>query len=202
MLTVDQIDSRTSPDLVDHTLARLGSIDVRQPFARTVGDEFQGLLDEPLSVVDAILLLMREESWHIGLGIGPVELPLPRQGLRAARGAALLAARDAVERAKTEPSHLVVASSRAAESDASDVQAVFRILGALRRRRTPAGWEVTDLLDEGLTHQEVARRLGVTRQAVGQRAHAAQWALDREAIPTLGRLLSRAERAAGGEELR
>ena len=79
------------------------------------------------------------------------------------------------------------------------MQAVFRVLGALRRRRTASGWEVTDLLDQGLTHQEVAHRLGVTRQAVGQRAQAAQWALDREVIPTLMRLLGQAERAAAGE---
>ena len=198
VLTVDQIDSRTSPDLVDRTLARLSSIAVQRRFARTVGDEFQGLLEEPLSVVDAILLLMREDTWHIGLGIGPIELPLPRQGLRAARGAALLAAREAVEQAKSEPSHLVVASSRAVEPEAADVQAVFRVTGAVRRRRTAAGWEVTDLLDQGLTQQEVAQRLGVSRQAVGQRAQAAQWALDGEVIPTLTRLLGHAECASMG----
>lgn len=198
MLTVDQIDSRTSPDRVEHTLTRLSSVAAPGAFTRTVGDEFQGLLEQPMSVVGAILLLMREESWHIGLGIGSIELPLPPQGLRAARGEALLAARAAVERAKSEPTHLVVATTRAAEAEAEDVQAVFRIVGSLRRRRTPSGWEVTDLLDGGLTHQEVAQRLGVSRQAVGQRAQAAHWVLDREVKPTLARLLILADRAAGG----
>ena len=198
VLTVDQIDSRTSPDLVDRTLARLSSVVASSPFVRTVGDEFQGLLEQPLSVVDAILLLMRDESWHIGLGIGPIELPIPPEGLRAARGPALLAARDAVEQAKSEPTHLVVACGVAAEPEAADVQTVFRIVGSLRHRRTPSGWEVTDLLDRGLTHQEVAQRLGISRQAVGQRAQAAQWALDREVVPTLARLLGRAERASMG----
>ena len=48
------------------------------PVTRTVGDEFQALFGpDPLSVVDATLTLMREGTWHVGVGIGRVEEPPP-----------------------------------------------------------------------------------------------------------------------------
>ena len=79
VLTADQIDSRRHGDLVDATLTQLASVRTRRPFLRTVGDELQGLLGEPASVVDAILILMRAEQWHIGLGLGPVTEPVPAE---------------------------------------------------------------------------------------------------------------------------
>ena len=111
VLTVDQIDSRRQGDLVDSIIHDLAAIEVLLPFTRTVGDEFQGLLADPLSVVTAILMLMRGEQWHIGLGIGPVERPLPADP-RSARGDAFIAARSAVDRAKTDQSHLAVESAQ------------------------------------------------------------------------------------------
>jgi hypothetical protein len=82
VLTVDQVSSRTDVDRVAPTLRRL-SVDTVLPFTRTVGDEFQGVLAEPLSVVQVILDLMREGDWYGGLGIGPVETPLPANSREA-----------------------------------------------------------------------------------------------------------------------
>lgn len=196
VLTVDQIGSRDHDDWVASALVLLADLPVVLPFVRTAGDEFQGLLDQPLSVVDAILLLMRTKQWHIGLGIGAVDIPLPTHDPRSARGDCFLAARTAVEQAKGEPSHLAVASVREPAAESADVETVFRLVESLRSRRSGPGWEVADLLDQGLTHQQAADRLGVSRQAVTQRAATTQWTLDRSARPTLARLLRRADRAA------
>ncbi len=196
VLTVDQIDSRRHRDLVGPTVARLGRLPTRLPFTRTVGDEFQGVLAEPLSVVDAILTLMRSSTWHIGLGIGPVEEPLPPDA-RAARGPAFLAARTAVEQAKREPGHVQVVAP-AAPAEAEDVAVVLQLLAALRDRRTEAGWEAVDQMAASGRQHEVAEQLGVSRQAVGQRLQAAGWALEQRTLPTLTRLLGRADAAAGG----
>ncbi len=196
-LTVDQIGSRRRTDRIDATIERLAGAATLLPFVRTVGDEFQGLLGDPLSVLDAILLLMRSQGWHIGLGIGGVEQPLPADS-RSARGDALLSARTAVEQAKAEPSHLAVRAARAPNSEDADVEAVLRLLGGLYARRTRPGWEVVDLARQGLTHSEAADRLGVTRQAVGQRLRAAQWEAEEAVRPALARLLERADRAAAG----
>ena len=195
VLTVDQIDSRRQGDFVDPIIGELAPIEVLLPFTRTVGDEFQGLLADPLSVVTAILILMRGEQWHIGLGIGPVERPLPADP-RSARGEAFIAARSAVDRAKTDLSHLAVESARDVTEEATDAQTVFRLLAALRSHRTAQGWQAIELVQRGLNQQETSDRLGVTRQAVSQRLQTAHWSTEQAAVATLGRLLARADRAA------
>jgi hypothetical protein len=200
VLTVDQVDSRGRADLVEAALLDLASTPTLLPFVRTVGDEFQGLLDDPLSVVDVILTLMRSTPtprWHIGLGIGPVELPLPADS-RSARGAAFLAARTAVERAKTSTHRVCVEAAPPAQNEAEDVEVTLRLLAALRARRTAQGWEAVDLAAQRLNHGEVAEQLGITRQAVSQRLAAAGWTLEEDTRPVLARLLARAEQAARG----
>jgi hypothetical protein len=194
VLTVDQISSRTGPDLVEETLKRL-SVDTVLGFTRTVGDEFQGVLEQPLSVVRAILELMRDGGWHIGLGIGPVETPLPDDP-RQARGPAFLAARTAVEAAKREPDHVRVLSVPVAAQEAADAETVLRLLAAVRERRSEQGWQAVDEMRDGATMQQAADRLGITRQAVGQRLRAANWAVERDARPVLARLLERTEQAS------
>ena len=52
---------------------------------------------------------------------------------------------------------------------------------ALLGRRTPRGWEVADLVDQGLSYDETATRLGITPSAVSQRAAAAGIAEGRRA---------------------
>jgi hypothetical protein len=193
-MTVDQAESRTQDDLVEPMLARLDQVVTLVPFTRTVGDEFQGLLADPMSVVDVTLDLMRSGSWHIGIGIGRVDRPLPNDARRA-RGPAFLAARLAVEAAKREPVHISVASAPEVP-EARDADVALRLVAALRDRRTEPGWQAVDLMAGGLTRAEIASRLQISRQAVGQRLQAAQWSLEREARPLLARLFAKAEEAA------
>src|SRR5690606_39564507 len=60
--------------------------------------------------------LLRRERWSIGVGVGPVETPLPEQ-TRAGRGPAFEHARIAVERAKNAPGQV------AAEGDDTEATA-------------------------------------------------------------------------------
>ena len=197
VLTVDQIRSRRHRDLVDATVEELSALRPRLPFTRTVGDEFQGALEDAPSVVDAILTLMRSGQWHIGLGIGTVAEPLP-DNPRSARGPAFLAARTAVEQAKREPSHLQVVSLEA-PVEAEDVATMLQLLATVRDRRSAQGWEAVDLMAAIGQQAVVAERLGVTRQAVGQRLQAAGWAIEQRALPAVVRLLERADAVAGGQ---
>jgi predicted transcriptional regulator len=66
-------------------------------------------------------------------------------------------------------------------------------------RRTPRGWEVADLVDQGLTYEEAAQRLGITQSAVSQRAAAAGIAEGRRARELVEHLARLALSAAGGD---
>lgn len=198
VLTVDQISSRQRRDAVPAMLDRMATQFPDARATRTVGDEFQLLfVAEPVSVVDAILILMRERSWHVGIGIGPVEEPIPSD-LRAARGPAFLAAREAVEKAKERANHLCVVATPPAEDEGDDAEVLLDLLLTLRARRSEAGWAAAELADAGLTQAGIATELGVTRQAVNQRLQAAQWTLDQRSRPVAARLLARAEQIATG----
>ncbi|NYG56335.1 transposase [Nocardioides perillae] len=174
VLTLDQRGSRRAADRVPDLLRRLADLPTVRAFARTAGDEVQGVLDSAEAVTRVLELLLRDRGWHLGVGIGDVELPLPLD-VRAGRGDAFLRARDAVVRAKSSPAHLRVAGPAAgpAARRAEHLEAVLWLWAAVLARRSARGWEVADLVDAGLTYDEAAGRLGISPSAVSQRAQAA-----------------------------
>lgn len=115
--------------------------------------------------------LVRLGDWRIGVGIGSVERPIPRD-VRAASGPAFVAARDAVIAAETAPQDLAVVS---AAGDADNLRAALWLLAAVWRRRTPAGWEAVEASASGAAQQDVAKALGVTPSAVSQRLSTAAY---------------------------
>lgn len=169
VLTVDQRGSRRAADKVPATLATLADVRLLLPFERTVGDEFQGLLDDPEALPSIVERLLREDSWNVGIGVGEVELPIADHA-RAGRGPAYLHARSAVTAAKSSPWHLRVVGDPPA---ARALETTLWLWAAVLDRRTPRGWEVADLVAEGLSYDETSRRLGISQSAVSQRAQAA-----------------------------
>ena len=93
-MTVDQRRSRRDIDRVEDLLSDLDYALLR-PFERTAGDEVQAVTDKPDVVVDVALDLLARGHWSVGIGIGPVQRPLPAS-TRAGRGPAFEAAREAV----------------------------------------------------------------------------------------------------------
>ncbi|WP_235547439.1 MULTISPECIES: SatD family protein [unclassified Nocardioides] len=169
VLTVDQRGSRTGPDRIPEMLAGLTGVPTRVGFERTVGDEFQGVLDDGTAVADTIERLLRADAWNIGVGVGVVEEPLPDHA-RAGRGPAYLHARSAVTAAKTSPWHTrVVGDDPAARA----LETTIWLWAAVLARRSTRGWEVADLVAEGRSYAEVGDRLGISQSAVSQRAQAA-----------------------------
>jgi hypothetical protein len=113
--------------------------------------------------------LLREDSWSIGIGIGPVEEPLP-ESTRAGRGPAFVYAREAVTAAKSAPWRLRVAGD---EPAVRALETTLWLWAAVLNRRTARGWEVADLVDAGASYDQAAKRLGVSQSAISQRAQAA-----------------------------
>ena len=70
---------------------------------------------------------------------------------------------------------------RAPPEAARALESAVWLWAALLARRTGRGWEVADLVDQGLTYDETASRLGITQSAVSQRAAAAGIAEGRRA---------------------
>ncbi len=177
VLTVDQHGSQTQPDQVPAALGELAAVPVRLAFQRTAGDEFQGVLDDPAALPAALEHLIRTAVWSIGIGIGEIETPLPDQA-RAGRGPAYVAAREAVTAAKSSPWRI---RAKGPGDAVRALESAVWLWAALLARRTERGWEVADLVDQGLTYEETASRLGITQSAVSQRAAAAGIAEGRRA---------------------
>jgi hypothetical protein len=169
VLTIDQRGSSRDSDRVPETLAGLADVGMLRSFERTAGDEFQGVLDDPVALATVVERLLREDSWNIGIGIGEVEEPLP-ESTRAGRGPAYVAARDAVTAAKSAPWRLRVAGD---DPGVRALETTLWLWASVLNRRTKGGWEVADLADAGASYDEVAKRLGVTQSAISQRAQAA-----------------------------
>jgi hypothetical protein len=217
VLTVDQRGSTHADDRVPAVLAQLEEwvrdrTGLAVPFARTVGDEVQGVLDGTDAgaqlALDLMLGLLRDQGWSVGVGVGVVELPLPKVS-RDGRGSAFYRARDAVERAKTRAKGSSVAVEgpvgQSGAKRANEVESLLRLLGAVRARRTPQGWEAVDVLsvlDDKPGRQKIAAQsLEVSEQAVSQRVRAALWQEEEAVHPVVVRLLVELNSLSEGDDL-
>jgi hypothetical protein len=188
VLTADQIGSRTSADLVpaaDADLRERFGADLRLGPDRTA----EVVLERAEPALLVALHLLRTRQWCVGLGIGPVALPLPATA-REGAGPAFVLAREAIEQAKRRPHRFALAAETDGAVPASGVQALTELLLDLRDRRSAEGWEVVDLLATERSQTAVAARLGVTPQAVSLRARAAGIREEQEALPALAALLA------------
>jgi len=170
VLTVDQRASRRNRDLVPETLEALEGVPALLPFERTAGDEIQGVFTDPAAIVEILELLVRADTWNIGLGIGPITEPLPDHA-RAGGGPAYLHAREAVTSSKQAPARLRVVGEDDYRAD--QLETVLWLWAELLGRRSQRGWEVADLIAAGLSHAEAGAKLGISQSAVSQRARAA-----------------------------
>ena len=191
VLTVDQRGSRRDIDRVSDILTELHDPRLVRPFDRTAGDEVQAVAESPAVVVDLVLELLRRERWSIGIGIGPVETPLPKQ-TRAGRGPAFEFARRAVERAKSSVGQIAVDGVEAAAAE--DADAALTLLAVVVLRRSPQGHDAVALARTGATQAQIADELGISKQAVSQRLAAAAWRAEIAGCALAQRLLERADR--------
>ncbi|MGH1565066.1 hypothetical protein [Mumia sp. DW29H23] len=187
-MTLDQRGSRRGDDAVPELLSSFaGRVTPVRPFERTAGDEVQGLLDDPFAVADLVASALRDGRWWIGIGAGVVEGPVPETA-RAGRGPAYVHAREAVERAKSEPQPVCVRADDARLAE--DAETAFWLLAGLITRRTDAGWEAVDAMADGGTQRAAAAGLGITAQAMSSRLAVAGWTEERRGRTLAAHLLA------------
>ncbi|WP_308468432.1 DNA-binding protein [Rathayibacter soli] len=193
VITADQVDSRTHEDLAGAARARINrdhGSSLLLPADRNAGDEIQMLTDDAATALQLALELTRDGDWSVGLGLGDVRRPLPA-ATREASGGAFFAARNAVDNAKKARTRFALRAEGVADCvvNASDVEALIDLVMILRARRTPAGWELYDLLRTGITQQDAATQLSISAPAASARAQAAQLKAENASIPALTKLL-------------
>ncbi|MEI2766806.1 MAG: hypothetical protein V9F82_14175 [Dermatophilaceae bacterium] len=213
VVTADQVGSRRHADRVPavlHALSALPRPPARE-FERTAGDEIQGVADKPESVLEIVTTLLRDGPWRIGVGIGPVDLPLPRSP-REGSGPAFVAAREAVRAARPATGQLATrwrltddkgaqgSTPRGAHARHTRLAEDALVLYArLLRTRSAEGWAVVDLLEQGHSQRAVAHRLAITPSAVSQRLRRAGWVEQGRAAELAVHHLARADgRPAAG----
>jgi hypothetical protein len=195
VLIADQVDSRTESDRVPLALEALAGVELLLPYERTAGDEIQGLVGTGEAVVTSVTALTRMDGWRIGLGVGLVDEPLP-ESTRAARGDAYLAARTAIGTARRSPVALSFVAGHSVGRDkygdpVEDAETALWLLRSTLARRSREGWELMDLLDQGLTNAQAAERLGISPSAVSQRLTRAARTESERAARLTTRLLDR-----------
>ncbi|MFI6430801.1 helix-turn-helix domain-containing protein [Rhodococcus oryzae] len=191
VMTVDQRGSRRDVDRVDPILREFADAPLLRPFERTAGDEVQAVADRADVVVDLALELAARGHWSVGIGVGPVESPLPAS-TRAGRGQAFEAARDAVDRAKNLPGSVAVTGPDA--PSAADAETALMLVSVLVSRRSEPGRDAVAAMREGLTQAEAAERLGISKQAISQRLAVAGWQAECAGRALALRLLQEAAR--------
>lgn len=202
VIIADQIGSATDTDRVgaalDELVARFGAAYPLPP-ERTAGDELQALSDDAATALETALHLLRSPHWRVGLGIGAVRLPLPRS-IREAAGPAFVAARAAIERSAKRPTRWAAVGAEGAAPRGEQLGALVDLLLVHRGRWSAPGWQLHDLLEEGLSQADAAERLGVTPQATSKRARAAGLRVEADArralIGLLGDLGATVEKTA------
>ncbi|WP_026917904.1 hypothetical protein [Gordonia shandongensis] len=186
VITVDQRGSRTDTDRVPELIAT-GSDHpgLLRPFERTAGDEVQAVFETPDALARLAVDLAVSGHWSVGIGVGDVETPLPAQ-TRAGRGAAFVAARDAVDAAKKDSRRLRVAG-QSPWCEHAGVAGAYLI--ELLIDRSEAGREAVALMAAGYTQAAAAEVLGITPQAVSLRLRHARWDLEGPGLELFARLL-------------
>lgn len=190
VLTINQRDSRDVGDMVPELLRELRHMETVVPFQRSVGDELQGVVSSAGRAVDAALKAIRFRRWHVGIGVGELQVPVPENVLEA-EGYGLVYARRAVNRAQKTGERIPLAVEGPDSEIAAEAEAVLRLLGQIVFTRTDAEWNVLDLMTPGARGQQklIAGELGITTQAVSKAVVRSHWIEEWATRPAAARLL-------------
>ena len=187
---------RRTPDASDPVPALLEALDAvpqTLPAERTVGPEVLALVGRAEDALEAVLRAREVGEWAVGVGVGPLQRPLPRS-VRELAGGAMDAAEQAVRASRTTSSVplTVRASDARHRGTAADAEAVLRLIGWMIRSRNRGQWQAVRALreDPGATQAQLAERLGITQQTVSRAVKTSGWREESAAHPLAVRLLS------------
>ncbi|MFJ6415087.1 hypothetical protein [Paeniglutamicibacter sp. NPDC091659] len=190
VVTLKQRDRRENGDLGDELLQALSEIPAPTPFQRSGPTLILGSPETAENAVSAVLHALRQRHWVVGLGIGSLYEPVPRDA-RYLQGSALGHAQTAVDRAEHTGDRVPLSVVGPDMQLAGEAEAVLRLLGHIVATRSNAEWAVLDLLTPGVRGQQkyVAAELGISAQAVSKAVVRSAWVEEWAARPAAARLL-------------
>jgi hypothetical protein len=190
LVTLKQRDRRGDGDLTDEMLRTLSGIATLAPFQRSGASLLVGVPERAEDAVDATLRALRTNQWLVGLGVGSLYEPVPREA-QYIQGIALGYAHTAVERSEHTGERVPLSVIGPDASVAAESEAVLRLLGQIVSTRSSAEWAVLDLLTPGVRGQQkhVAAELGISAQAVSKAVVRSAWVEEWAARPAAARLL-------------
>ncbi len=206
VFTIDQVASRAGTDQVPNLLTELQDLRTVIPFGRTVGDELQGVIEDPATAVEAIRRVLAQNNWHIGIGIGSLKTA-DRKLKRSAEGTSpsFALAREAVEAAKKKPGRAQIAV-RAADSQsngtdaeqpecpASHLEALLDLWAGVVGQRTSSQREIVAVANAhpDATQADLAKKVGLTQQGVAKSLAASLWRQENGILPLVEYLFNEA----------
>ena len=150
-------------------------------FVITLGDEFQGLISDALVIPDLLWDMHYKfgmRQLRVGVGFGTIDTPIGKNAINV-DGPALHHARNAIEVAKKEKLLGGVFNGFGETNDLA-FNGFARLLQQHRARLKPQQRKVIGLLRQSMTQTDIAKELGITRQAISLYAGAAGWQAYRE----------------------
>lgn len=165
-----------------HRLNRLYKPHLLAKFVITIGDEFQGLLRTPDIIPHLIWTLERQftaRELRLGFGFGNLHTSIKEYAINV-DGPALHNARASIDASKRRGLRGGVFTGFGPTLDPS-LNGFARILQHQRATWPPRQREVLGLLHDGKKGVDIARELGITKQAVSRYASLAGWAAYAEA---------------------
>ena len=156
-------------------LNRLYADHLRAKFVITLGDEFQGLLRNPEVIPQLVWTLERklpDIAFRLGFGYGRIYTSLKEYAINV-DGPALHRARAAIEAAKRHKLRGGVFDGFGSLD--APLNGFARVLQHQRAIWPPRQLEVVRRLHDGKKGVDIARALGITKQAVSRYASLAGW---------------------------
>jgi hypothetical protein len=144
-------------------------------FIITIGDEFQGLLSDATVLPDLLWdmqYMFHTRRLRVGVGFGTIDTPIRKAAINI-DGPALHRARESVE-ASRKNKLLGGVFIGFADLDPA-FNGFARLLQFHRSRLKPQQRKVISMLRQSLSQSDIAKKLGVTRQAVSLYAASAGW---------------------------
>lgn len=190
VVTLKQRDRRGNGDHSDEMIQSLSAVSAPTPFQRSGPALIVGAPETAADTVDAVLHALRRPHWVVGVGVGSLYEPVPREA-QYLQGSALGHAHTATERAEHTGDRVPVSVVGPDMHLAGEAEAVLRLLGQIVARRSIAEWAVLDLLTPGVRGQQkhVAAELGISAQAVSKAVVRSAWVEEWAARPAAARLL-------------